>query len=221
MTLQIGDRVTTYLGGAATIADTDGTGRYKSTTGLWWTWDGEALQEVDEPTEERYTARVARLLPELVALPHWVAYKLVPSRKRPGKTDKLPYNPHADDLPDADDLAKSDDSTTWGTFEQAAAFLARHPELNGLGFELGEGPEAKSGFVGVDLDNCIDEAGNMAPWAAAIVDRLESYTEVSPSGKGLRIFCRGELPEGGRKKGDIEMYDCGRFLTVTGREMSR
>lgn len=214
----IGDKVTTYLGRPATIVDTDGNGRYKTASGLWWTWDGKAkaLQEAEAPTEapgsagEGYTACVARLLPDLAALPNWVAYKMAPSRKRPGKTDKKPVNPHTGKL------AKADDSATWAAFDQAAAFLARRPHLDGLGFQLGESPDAKSGIVGVDLDNCIDAGGNLAPWAAEIVARLDSYTEVSPSGKGIRIFCRGKLPAGGRKKGDIEMYDYGRFLTVTG-----
>jgi putative DNA primase/helicase len=44
---------------------------------------------------------------------------------------------------------------------------------------------------------------------------LDSYTEISPSGCGVHILVRGELPPGRRRKGRIEMYDCGRFFTIT------
>ena len=44
------------------------------------------------------------------------------------------------------------------------------------------------------------------------------YTEVSPSGTGIRIICRGKLPPGARRKGKVEMYDesSPRYLTITG-----
>ena len=58
-----------------------------------------------------------------------------------------------------------------------------------------------------------------APWARAIVVAMNSYTERSPSGHGLRIFLRGTLPPGRRKAGDIEMYDGGRYLTLTGQHV--
>jgi primase-polymerase (primpol)-like protein len=77
-------------------------------------------------------------------------------------------------------------------------------------------------FVGIDLDHCYDPAtGTIAPWAEALVRELDSYTEITPSGTGLRIFVRGQLPprEMGRKRGPIEMYDDRRFLTVTGQHL--
>jgi primase-polymerase (primpol)-like protein len=86
-------------------------------------------------------------------------------------------------------------------------------------------------LTGIDLDKCRDAVtGVIAEWALAIVRRLDSYTEVSPSGTGLRIYARGTKPSHERSvfKGNgrvIEIYDGltsegvpgGRFLTVTGR----
>jgi hypothetical protein len=45
--------------------------------------------------------------------------------------------------------------------------------------------------------------------------------EFSPSGQGVRIFAKGSLPNGetGRKKGNIEAYSNGRYLTITGRRL--
>jgi primase-polymerase (primpol)-like protein len=95
-------------------------------------------------------------------------------------------------------------------------------------YEIGE-PFAGIGFVltpddpfaGIDLDHCRDpETGEIEPWASEIVDRFQSYTEISPSGAGIRIFIRGTLPAGkGRHRGRVEVYDRGRFLTVTGQRL--
>jgi primase-polymerase (primpol)-like protein len=68
----------------------------------------------------------------------------------------------------------------------------------------------------VDLDGCRDPAtSELASWARDIVDRLDSYTEVSPSGSGIHILVEGELPPGRNRRGDVEMYDEARFFTVT------
>lgn len=70
------------------------------------------------------------------------------------------------------------------------------------------------------LDGCVDpETGEVASWAAEVLDELDSYTEFSPSGRGLHVLARAELPPGGRRKGRVEMYDRGRFFTVTGRHL--
>ena len=52
-----------------------------------------------------------------------------------------------------------------------------------------------------------------------IVRAIDSYTEVSPSGTGLHELAWGSLPGGLRRRGFIEMYDGGRFFTVTGRHV--
>ena len=56
------------------------------------------------------------------------------------------------------------------------------------------------------------------PWE--IIQSIGSYAELSPSGTGVKIFARGKLPKGGRKKvGDFETYDSGRYFTVTGHRL--
>ena len=72
-------------------------------------------------------------------------------------------------------------------------------------------------YVGIDLDKCRDpETGKIEPWAEAIIRELDSYTELSPSGRGFHIWVRGTLPQGPRRAGRVEMYDNGRYFTVTG-----
>jgi len=57
------------------------------------------------------------------------------------------------------------------------------------------------------------------PWAREIIDRLQSYTEFSPSGTGLHILVRGNLPPGGNRKGRVEMSDSARYFTMTGHHL--
>jgi AAA domain len=97
--------------------------------------------------------------------------------------------------------------------------------LYGVGFSLAKGLPGLERLKGVDLDHCINGAGRVAQWAQDIVDALRTYTEISPSGTGLRLFVKGDLPEGYKHKvtglgpdgrGVIEVYEEGRFLTITG-----
>jgi putative DNA primase/helicase len=63
-----------------------------------------------------------------------------------------------------------------------------------------------SPYVGIDLDGCRDpQTGVIEPWALEVVRLLDSYTEVSPSGRGLHIWVRGFLPEGGNRRGQVEI----------------
>jgi putative DNA primase/helicase len=76
-------------------------------------------------------------------------------------------------------------------------------------------------YCGVDLDDAIDtDLGTLKPWAQVIVDRLDSYCEVSPSGWGLKLFVIATKPGPRCRKpyqdGEVEMYTEGRFFTVTG-----
>src|SRR5207253_1497358 len=65
----------------------------------------------------------------------------------------------------------------------------------------------------------------IAKWAKAIIAELHSYTEVSPSGSGVKIWLRGRLPaRSGHQKahcgGKVEMFDRGRYFTFTGMHVA-
>jgi putative DNA primase/helicase len=142
---------------------------------------------------------------ELARRPQWVAWRLVPREGEP-KPTKLPFNARTGRL------ASTTDPSTWASFEEAGAFCTRE-HCNGVGYVLSKDDP----YVGVDLDGCRDpKSGRIEPWAKEIRSRLNSYTEISPSGTGLRIFVKGELPPYGRRKGKIEIYSQARFLTITG-----
>lgn len=140
-------------------------------------------------------------------LAKWVVWR---GEERGGKTTKVPYDAKTQKY------ASVTNPATWATFEQArTAFKAEG--FDGVGFVLTKDDP----LVGIDLDHCIDRAtGVIEPWALAVVDQIHSYTERSPSGNGLRIFVRGTLPSHGRKKGPLELYQDGRYLTVTGNHLA-
>jgi hypothetical protein len=114
--------------------------------------------------------------------------------------------------------------TLWNTFDDVRSIIeAGTSKYDGIGYVF----SADTGTVGVDLDGCIDSTGRMALWAQHIVQWLNSYTEVSPSGTGVKIFLRGKLPgkgrkfnlaipESGKKTPAIEIYDDLRYFTITG-----
>jgi len=71
-------------------------------------------------------------------------------------------------------------------------------------------------FCGIDLDHCRDNGGTIAPAALDWIKRFGSYVEISPSGTGVHIFIKAKLSGTGRRIGKVEMYDSGRYFTITG-----
>ena len=85
----------------------------------------------------------------------------------------------------------------------------------GLGYVLRQG----DGIVCIDLDHCVRPDGSLEPWAQRIVDRAPAtFVETSPSGTGLHLWGRGEMPRGRRiRRGDganIEVYGTGRYIAL-------
>ncbi len=108
----------------------------------------------------------------------WVLWKL---EKRDGKATKVPYQVNGR-------MASSTDPAHWSSFEAVQQVLQGNlATYTGCGFVFAPGDD----FVGVDLDNCMDTDWQLDDWAKDVLAHLPSYTEVSPSGKGLKIFCLG------------------------------
>lgn len=140
---------------------------------------------------------------ELKARAQWVGYS----------NGKIPINPNTGGM------ASSTDPETWGTLTEAK-YIRSVQGLKGVGFVF----TPDDPYVGVDLDAAIDEyTGELYPWARAIVDELDSYTELSPSGLGVHVWIKGSLPRhGARRRHDevkLEAYESGRYFTVTGKPL--
>lgn len=157
---------------------------------------------------QRVRANVPACLSERA---QWVCWIYI---VRDGKKTKCPISPTNGGN------ASSTDPATWSTFEQALAACRACAELEGVGFVF----SADDPFAGVDLDNCIDlMTGRAKPWAQVFLGQLDSYSEVSPSGTGVKMFVRASKP-GPRCKttcedGAVEIYGDGRFYTFTGHSL--
>lgn len=145
---------------------------------------------------------------ELRDLAQWQVYKL--TDRGNGKKGKPPVSP------------TTGKEISWNTpknfltFDQAVSALRenRPGNLAGIGLVF----TGKEPLSGIDIDSCLTEAGEPLPEIRPILERISTYTEVSPSGKGLRIIGRGKLPDHdhGGKSDRFEVYSSGRFLTITG-----
>ena len=157
------------------------------------------------------TAKVLefRVPDDLRELDRWVLWRY---EQRKGEPTKVPYSVNGK-------LASSADPSTWSDFDAVMACWCRFPNrYAGIGFVFLRG----DGFVGIDLDDCLDDSGCVKRWASGIVETFgDTYMEVSPSGDGIKIWARGSLPANlpGVKveDGQIEMYWHSRYFTVTGR----
>lgn len=147
---------------------------------------------------------------EIKALPNWICWDAVPDEKR-GKIKKVPINALTGGG------AMSNNPSTWCDFDTAVRASEKH---SGIGFMFGGCP-----YFGVDIDGKEEELeayqrGENGNIISEFISTLQSYTEISQSGKGIHIICRGTLPKRGRRKGSVEMYEDGRFFVMTGNSCS-
>jgi hypothetical protein len=157
---------------------------------------------------------------QLQDFPNWVTWKY---ETRDGKETKVPFDAKNGKF------AKSNDASTWATFDDAAKaaedVFSDH-NYDGIGFMLHGTP-----LTGLDFDGVVKD-GIVEPFVLDILAKLgDPYTEITPSGNGLRAFVTcGALPAGKRKFTDstkgkygAEIYngsEGGRYLTITGNKFS-
>lgn len=107
--------------------------------------------------------------------------------------------------------ASATDLKTWGSFEDALKLVERR-KAHGVAFATGDYISA------IDMD--WKGLPHAPDWAEKIIEQMNSYTEISPSGQGVHIFLIGQASKGGRKKqldgGSLEIYSRHRFIRVTG-----
>src|SRR5215472_13917307 len=152
---------------------------------------------------------------ELCTRPQWVLWRW---EKRKGKWTKPPVQPNGEPAKSHDknppELPLAQD--TWSPFDYAQTAFATAADnglkIAGVGFVL----TAEDPLCGFDFDHCVANGAITDPRVAEYVTRLDSYTEITPSGTGLRVFVKAKLPAKGRKKGNLECYDSQRYLTITG-----
>ena len=145
---------------------------------------------------------------ELKQLNNWCVWKF---QERNGKRTKIPFNA------ETGEFAKSNDPSTWSCYETAI----NAENVDGVGFFF-EPP-----YLGIDIDDIDDalhryfQGDKIDNIVAEFNEAFKSYTEISPSGNGLHIIVKGQIPGSRRRKNNIEMYDSGRFFTMTGKTIGK
>jgi len=166
------------------------------------------MAEAPPRPDYRFAGELPRLsaLRELTATPQWLTWNYVLDPIK-GKWNKPPLSPRTG-LP-----CSATDPKNWASFDEAVA-AARKRRLAGVGYALSPDDD----LTGIDLDNCFDpETGAFAPWAAEIIGLAETYAEMSPSGRGVRMFARGKIDRAHLVRfAGIEIYADKRYLTITG-----
>ncbi len=151
---------------------------------------------------------------ELKAIPTWCCYRTQWNAEK-GKKDKFIISPIDGKWTSTKEPGK------WVTFEAAMKY-ARENNCEGLSILL----DKKYGITCIDLDKCIEvETGKLNERASKLVETLSgTYIERSTSGNGLHIFVKDDILKNGtynmtsvdKNKGDLEVYDDKRIMSLTG-----
>lgn len=176
----------------------------------------ESYQPPARPAYRFEAALVRECCPaELIERPQWICWQY---ELRDGKWSKVPKRA------DRRANASSTNSATWGTFEAACA-AAEQLGYAGVGYVFAENDP----FVGIDIDDCFAAAtGAIAPWAATLLDDVNTYTERSPSGVGAKAIARADVPVIGGGEihylaetpdANVAVYSKERYFTVTGERI--
>jgi primase-polymerase (primpol)-like protein len=173
------------------------------------------MTSLQKPEKPSVLPVVLENVPEVIRLlPRWVLWQWELREDTQGKLkwSKVPYSGRLHECDEHWNRAKSNDATTWTTFNRV---VQRLPHFDGIGFMLGDG------FSGIDLDKCRDLlTGEIKEQDRQIVQEVQSYTEVSPSRTGVKLLVKAKKPDGRCRVGTFEMYSEGRYFTITGNHLS-
>jgi primase-polymerase (primpol)-like protein len=135
-------------------------------------------------------AHLPAALAPLADQKRWVVWPWELRKSKDGKEKwtKPPKQPR-----DPAHNARSNDPSTWGTYDDAVAAVHRG-NADGIGYML-----LGSGIGAIDLDHVLEDA-KLVPWAEQLcAEATGSYQETTVSGAGLRIIGTASGPEIHRK----------------------
>lgn len=159
-----------------------------------------------EPAEEDQTFAL-RIPGRMRRKRSWITWEYR-EREDDNKPTKVPINKHGR-------AVSATDPDNWLSLSDARE-QCNHTDADGVGFVFSD----RNNLLGIDFDDVRDsETGAVEQWCSDLLDRLDSYTEVSPSGTGFHVIVRAGIPSEYGNKGKIEVYENDRFFTVTGKQV--
>ncbi len=188
----------------------------------WWneTLNGGSESTNDhQPIGEQDRRNPDIIPPEFEAIPdrlkqrrQWICWRGEYDQDK-GKYSKVPTLPGNTF---SKQIASKNNAAHWGTFDDALLRYRDDSDVLGIGYIVTKDDNLSM----IDLDNCVVD-GELTQFAQDFVNSIMSYSELSPSGKGVRIIAEGRLPgpQFNNHKIGVEMYDGvngNAFLTITG-----
>ena len=182
---------------------------------LWPAWistGGPFLKVKGAANMKKYDPAAANFdaIPlEMKAVKRWVCWT----------ADKTPINPHTLHG------ASSTNSSTWGTFDEAAAAMGKQASYRGADGQttavvLGVGFVLGGGWAGIDLDGGQDHGGGVVNQTAlSDAEALGTYAEYSKSGEGYHFigkYTGGKLDGTANKAEGVEIYTGAHYFAMTG-----
>lgn len=148
--------------------------------------------------------QVVKNISWLKSQPRFLCWSLIPQPD--GTVKKIPYNPTTGRN------AECNNPETWVDFETAKAAV-QAGQYHSIGIALGK----DLGLTIVDFDKVIAKPGDPWPqWVLDIVEDLDSYTEISASGRGMHVLAWGAVPSNlNRQKLQIEIHDNTKMFAIS------
>ena len=115
---------------------------------------------------------------QLKEMNQWVCYQAIPKGERITKVPVNPSNGKAIDV---------NNKENWLTFNEAVYEIKQgNNRISGIGFVFSD----HDPFIGIDLDDCINEKGELSSLANEVVQSFanKAYIEYSPSGREFTLL---------------------------------
>ena len=141
----------------------------------------------------------------------WLVWRAIPDG---GRVTKPPYR-----ASDPSRTANTSDPSTWSTFEEAVACYRKYGSIvSGIGYVF----TRDDPYFGVDVDTekkiAAENLERRRTFVRNLLGGMVTYTETSPSGDGLHLIARGQMPVAKTTEHAIgvELYGWNCFFTMTG-----
>lgn len=172
--------------------------------------------------QKHHPLRPEVIPPELANSSQWIVWTYEVGGRKNGKfgPDKIAYQARNPSLKSSGWYASD-----WSDLTTALQCVKDNPHIDGIGYFFSK----NDGLTGIDFDNCRDpKTGRIRKEYQFWIDKLDGYTEVSPSGTGIKVWVKGTIDSkyfrndestGFRipnfADGIIEIYRRGQYFTVT------
>ena len=178
--------------------------------------------------QKHHPLRPEVIPPELANSSQWIVWAYEVGGRKNGKfgPDKIAYQARNPWL-----KSSRWNTSDWSDLTTALQCVNDNPHIDGIGYFFSK----DDGLTGIDFDNCRDlKTGRIRKEYQFWIDKLNGYTEVSPSGTGIKVWVKGTIDSkyfrndestGFRIQnfadGIIEIYRRGQYFTVTTQFLER